>query len=158
MRRTILTTALVAVAAAGATLWWSAAGLGAGATGGRKLSPLPGAAPLPEEATWVLRSDRKVDGRVEDGAQEDRLALRVREDVLTGQYAGQRAQGKENGSRFSGEVTRSPAGAPLLTLRQVDQWYSATYAGRLVGEGRFAGCWFDSDGRAGDFELVVEQK
>ena len=46
----------------------------------------------------------------------------------------------------------------MLTLRQEDKWYAATYAARLVGEGRFAGCWFDSDGHAGDFELVVERK
>src|SRR5437879_6329483 len=134
MSRTLLMTTLVAAAATSATLWGLADDVGAGRppqagpAGERRLTPLPSAAQFPADATWVLRSDRKVDGRVEDGGQEDRLTLRVREDVLTGGYVGQRAQGKENGSRFSGEVTRSPAGAPLLTLRQVDQWYSATYA------------------------------
>ncbi len=153
MRRTILMAVVVAVAAA---LWWSADRPGA-AAGERNLVPLR-AVPLPAGAAWLLRSDRTLDGRVEGGAQEDRLGLRVREDALAGEYAGLRAQGKENGSRFSGEVTRPPAGAPLLTLRQADEWYSATYAGRLVGEGRFAGCWFDSDGRSGDFELTAERK
>jgi hypothetical protein len=40
-------------------------------------------------------------------------------------------------------------------LRQEDRWYVACYAGRRTGENRFAGSWFDSDGRTGDFELGV---
>jgi hypothetical protein len=157
MSRKLLTTAVVTVVA-GAILWGLAADGGAGLAGERRITPLAPAAAFPADATWVLRSDRKLDGRVDESRQEDRITLRAKGDVVAGEYVGQKAQGKENGSRFGGEVTHAPAGTPLLTLRQTDKWYAATYAGRLVGEGRVVGCWFDSDGRAGDFELVVERK
>jgi hypothetical protein len=124
----------------------------------RRLGPLPAAISFPEKATWTLRSDRKLDGQVERDGQEDRLTLWMRKDMVTGEYVGRHAQGKENRSKFSGEITRTPAGAPLLTLRQTDKWYAATYTGRLVRGIRFVGCWFDSDGRSGDVELVLERK
>jgi hypothetical protein len=113
---------------------------------------------LPARATWVLRSDVKLNGRVEAPVQTDRLALEVHDSALTGSYVGQRAQGKENQSRFSGEVIRAPAGGAVLTLRQEDRWYVACYAGRLTGENHFAGSWFDSDGHTGDFDLGIEPR
>jgi hypothetical protein len=161
MRRVKLAIALVAAASSALCILAAQGGADLSQAGpplNRRIVPLHPAVPFPADATWVLRSDCKIDGQVEEGGQSDRLALRAREGALTGEYVGQRAQGKDNGSRFTGQITRTAAGAPLLSLRQTDRWYAANYAGRLVAENRFVGCWFDSDGNAGDFELVVERK
>jgi hypothetical protein len=112
---------------------------------------------LPAEAVWVMRYDAKLDGEV-TGRPADavRWAFAVRNDRVSGGLAGAKS-GDPADHRVAGEVV---AGSPPIILLRQDgpKGLVCYYTGKRVEGGRVVGTWFDNRGKAGDFEMVVEQK
>jgi hypothetical protein len=124
---------------------------------GQLLADEPTKLLLPAHAVWVMRYDAKLDGEL-TGKIEDavRWSLTVRNDRITGGLDGMKV-GDAKDHRVAGEIAAGKP--PILVLRQDGpNGLTCYYTGKLIGEGRAVGTWFDNRGGSGDFEMIAEKK
>src|SRR5262249_44079444 len=105
---------------------------------------------LPTDAVWTMKYDDKLDGDVKPKpGGEVRWRIAVRNDRIAGNLADSKESDPKD-HKLAGEV--APGKSPLIHLRQDGpNGLICYYTGKLVGNDRIVGTWFDNRGGLGDF-------
>jgi len=115
---------------------------------------------LPDETTWVLLRDFKIDGKVTE-PQTTKLQLTAKAGKLAGHFLGKRALDEENNAVFSGDVIAGERSHMLVLRQEITRGgntYVVIHTGNPIAPNHYRGTWHDTSGHAGDFELKAEQK
>ncbi len=113
---------------------------------------------LPGNAVWVRRLDTKLDGKLQGEIAAEEWRVIVKNDKLSGHPL----EGKKSRAELSGEVVDGQGDSPPVVHWRQDnsniKGYTQVFSGHRVEVGRIVGTWYDTDGRSGDFELVLQKK